>query len=73
MIIMKKQYIQPATETVKLNIKDDVLDIDILNNSRDVTDEGLAKENSDIVFDDNFGDLWDNPDADSNAFDLWGE
>lgn len=70
---MKKQYIQPATETVKLNIKDDVLDIDILNNSRDVTDEGLAKENSDIVFDDNFGDLWDNPDADSNAFDLWGE
>ena len=70
---MKKQYIQPTTEAVKLNINGDVLDIDIRNNSYDVTDEGLAKENSDIVFDDDFNNgIWGDTDA-SSAYDLWGE
>lgn len=70
---MKKQYIQPTTEAVKLNINGDVLDIDIRNNSYDVTDEGLAKENSDIVFDDDFNSgIWGDTDA-SSAYDLWGE
>ena len=42
---MKKQYIQPATESVKVNLYGSILEgIDIVNNSRDVTNEGLAKE-----------------------------
>lgn len=69
---MKKHYIQPVTESVRLQLFGSVMENGI-GIEASYTDEGLAKENSDIVFDDNFGDLWDNPDADSNAYDLWGE
>ena len=72
---MKKQYINPVTEIVKLNVSDAVLqEIDIVNNSTDVGDEGLGKENN-LIFEDegDFGDLWDDGDSSSNPYDLWGE
>ncbi len=72
---MKKQYKHPVTEIVKLNVSDAVLqEIDIVNNSTDVGDEGLGKKN-DLLFEDegDFGDLWDDGDSNSNPYDLWGE
>lgn len=42
---MKKQYIQPATESVKVNLYNSILeDIIIINDSKHGSDEGLAKE-----------------------------
>ena len=72
---MKKQYINPVTEIVKLNVSDAVLqEIDIVNNSTDVGDEGLGKENN-LLFEDegDFGDIWGEGDNSSNPYDLWGE
>ncbi len=72
---MKKQYKHPVTEIVKLNVSDAVLQaIDIVNNSTDVGDEGLGKENN-LIFEDE-GDFWDdNPwgSKDTNPYDIWGE
>ena len=71
---MKKLYIQPATETVKLNINDSILDIGVVNNSTDVTNEGLAKEQGDFFeMDDSFGDIWDDGGDNANNYDLWNE
>ena len=72
---MKKQYKHPVTEIVKLNVSDAVLqEIDIVNNSTDVGDEGLGKENN-LLFEDegDFGDIWGEGDNNSNPYDLWGE
>ncbi len=72
---MKKQYKHPVTEIVKLNVSDAVLqEIDIVNNSTDVGDEGLGKKN-DLLFEDegDFGDIWDDGDSNSNPYDLWGD
>ena len=42
---MKKQYIQPATESVKVNLYNSILeDIIIINDSKHGSDEGLGKE-----------------------------
>ena len=71
---MKKQYKHPVTEIVKLNVSDAVLQaIDIVNNSTDVGDEGLGKENNPIFDEDDFWD--DNPwgSKDTNPYDIWGE
>ena len=57
---MKKQYKHPVTNIVRLNIHGSVLDAPIVNNSHDVSDEGLAKEQGNFFdFDDDaFGDIW---------------
>jgi len=71
---MKKQYKHPVTEIVKLNVSDAVLQaIDIVNNSTDVGDEGLGKENNPIFEDDDIWNngLWGSEDEDPN--DLWGD
>mgnify|MGYP007101856801 CR=1 FL=1 len=73
---MKKIYFRPVTEIVKLNVSDAVLQaIDIVNNSTDVGDEGLGKENNLIFEDDDIWNngLWDDGDSRSNPYDLWGE
>ena len=73
---MKKIYFRPVTEIVKLNVSDAVLqEIDIVNNSTDVGDEGLGKENNLIFEDDDIWNdgLWDDGDSRSNPYDLWGE
>ena len=70
---MKNHYIQPVTESVRLQLFGSVMENGI-GIEASYTDEGLAKENSDIVFDDDFaGDIWSDPNAGSNAYDLWGE
>lgn len=69
---MKKIYLTPVTETVKLNIGDAVLEIDIINNSTDVSDEGLGKQNN-ITFEDDFGDIWGDDSSKKDSYDLWGE
>ena len=71
---MKKLYIQPATETVRLNINDSILEeIGIVNNSYEVSDDGLAKEQGDFFdMDDDLNDIWGDS-GDTNPYDLWNE
>lgn len=70
---MKRQYLQPVTETVNVKLYGSILqDIEIVNNSRDVTDEGLGKENN-ITFEDDFGDIWGDDSSKKDSYDLWGE
>ncbi len=71
---MKKQYKHPVTEIVKLNVSDAVLqEIDIVNNSTDVGDEGLGKKNDIDSDDENFwnNSLWSDGE-DNTSYDLWG-
>ena len=72
---MKKIYLSPVTETVNVKLYGSVMDegIDIINNSTDVSDEGLGKENNLLFEDDAFGDIWGEGDNSSNPYDLWGE
>ncbi|MBR5391851.1 MAG: hypothetical protein IK148_03210 [Prevotella sp.] len=72
---MKKIYLSPVTETVNVKLFGSVMDegIDIINNSTDVSDEGLGKENNLLFEDDAFGDIWGDTDNSSNPYDLWGE
>ena len=73
---MKKIYLSPVTETVNVKLYGSVMDdgIDIINNSTDVSDEGLGKENN-LLFEDegDFGDIWGEGDNSSNPYDMWGE
>ncbi len=73
---MKKIYLSPVTETVNVKLYGSVMDdgIDIINNSTDVGDDGLAKENN-LLFEDegDFGDIWGEGDNNSDPYDLWGE
>ena len=56
-----------------MNLYNSILDnIGVVNNSHDVTDEGLGKENN-LIFDDDddaFGDIWG---TDEDPNDLWGD
>lgn len=72
---MKKIYLSPVTETVNVKLFGSVMDegIDIINNSTDVSDEGLGKENNLLFEDDAFGNIWGDGDSSSNPYDLWGE
>ncbi|MBO7578242.1 MAG: hypothetical protein J6T43_04550 [Prevotella sp.] len=72
---MKKIYLSPVTETVNVKLFGSVMDegIDIINNSTDVSDEGLGKENNLLFEDDAFGDIWGDTDNSSNPYDMWGE
>ena len=72
---MKKIYLSPVTETVNVKLYGSVMDdgIDIINNSTEVSDDGLAKENNLLFEDDAFGDIWGEGDSNSNPYDLWGE
>ena len=67
---MKKQYKHPITEIVKLNVSEAVLDIPIVNNSTEVSDDGLAKENNLDFWKD---DLWSDGENNTNPYDLWGD
>ena len=72
---MKKIYLSPVTETVNVKLFGSVMDegIDIINNSTDVSDDGLGKENNLLFEDDAFGDIWGDTDNSSNPYDMWGE
>ena len=72
---MKKIYLSPVTETVNVKLFGSVMDegIDIINNSTDVSDEGLGKENNLLFEDDAFGNIWGDGDNSSNPYDMWGE
>jgi hypothetical protein len=71
---MKKQYIKPVTEGVKVALYGSVLGgIDVVGGSPN-TPVADAKENN-LLFEDegDFGDLWDDGDSSSNPYDMWGE
>ena len=73
---MKKQYIQPTTESVKVNLYGSVLEGygDGTGRMSDVTDTGLAKEQDGFFeTDGSFGDIWDDGGDSSNPYDLWDE
>ncbi len=69
---MKKQYIKPVTEGVKVALYGSVLGGIGVEGGSPVTPIADAKENN-LLFedDDAFGDIWGSEDEDPN--DLWGD
>ena len=62
---MKKIYVKP--ETVKVpTIMESLMNTD----STGLDDQFVAKENTDMEFDDEIGDLWE---TDTGNMDLWGD
>ena len=72
---MKKIYIKPNTELVKVQLTSGVLDDDIIvGPASEYSHISLGKEQGDFFEDEgDFGDLWDDGDSRSNPYDLWGE
>lgn len=69
---MKKQYIKPVTEGVKVALYGSVLGGIGVEGGSPVTPIADAKENN-LIFDeddDDFGDIWG---TDEDPNDLWGE
>lgn len=70
---MKKIYLSPVTETVNVKLYGSILDgIGVVDNSHDVSDDGEAKENN-ILFEDDFGNIWSDSEGEPSPYDLWGE
>ena len=70
---MKKQYKKPMAESVKVSLYNSLLeDIGVVNNSTEVSDSGLGKEQYDPFGGDadSFGDIWG---TDEDPNDLWNE
>lgn len=56
---MKKQYKKPLTESVKVKLFNSILqNIEVITNSRDVSDDGEAKENDFFEDFDTEEDIW---------------
>lgn len=56
---MKKQYKKPLTESVKVKLFNSILqNIDVITNSRDVSDDGEAKRNNYFEDFDTEEDIW---------------
>ena len=71
---MKKIYIKPNTELVKVQLTSGVLDDDIIvGPASEYSHISLGKEQGDFFEDDNFGDLWDDGGDTGNSYDLWNE
>jgi hypothetical protein len=71
---MKKIYIKPNTEQVKVQLTNGVLQDDIgIGPQSDRTEFVLGKEQGDFFEDDNFGDLWSDGGDNGNSYDLWNE
>lgn len=70
---MKKIYIKPNTELVKVQLTSGVLDDDIIvGPASEYSHISLGKEQGDFFeMDDNFGDLWSDGNDSSNPYDLW--
>lgn len=70
---MKKKYITPLAEQVKVKLSSGVLDIEFGEQS-ERTEIVLAKEQDDFFeTDGSFGDIWDDGGDSSNPYDLWDE
>ena len=76
---MKKLYQRPVTETVNVKLYGAILDdptIPIINNSTEVTDEGLGKKN-DLELDFEDGNVWEDgfwsDNSNTFTYDLWSE
>ena len=73
---MKMKYITPNTEQVKVQLTDGFLEDEVVfGDQSDRSNFSLGKEQDDLfdIGGDSFGDTWSDPNADDNAFDLWGE
>ena len=70
---MKKLYITPVSDIVRLKIKDSILDDQpVIIASRGANPgDSFGKENNLLFEDDAFGDIWGS--EDENTKDLWGE
>lgn len=56
---MKKQYSKPVIESVKVKLFNSILqDIGVINTSRDVSDDGCAKQNNYFEDFDSEEDIW---------------
>lgn len=72
---MKKIYIKPDAEIVKVHLKGSVLgDPGLHDKSIIAGGEMDAKENN-LLFEDegDFGDIWDDGGDNANNYDLWNE
>lgn len=71
---MKKIYIKPNTELVKVQLTSGVLDDDIIvGPASEYSHISLGKEQGDFFEDDTFGDLWADGGDTGNSYDLWNE
>ena len=74
---MKKIYIKPNTELVKVQLTSGVLDDDIIvGPASEYSHISLGKEQGDFFDfeeDDTFGDLWADGGDTGNSYDIWNE
>ena len=71
---MKKIYIKPNAELVKVQLTSGVLEGEIpVGPTSDYSHISLGKEQGDFFEDDNFGDLWDDGGDNASSYDLWNE
>ena len=71
---MKKIYIKPNTELVKVQLTNGVLQGEIgIGPQSDRTEFVLGKEQGDFFEDDNFGDIWADGGDNASSYDLWDE
>lgn len=76
---MKKIYIKPNTDTVNVHLHSSVLDEAPYGKwsqgaaGGDEPGWGDAKENGGFDLEDSFGDIWGDPNAGNDPYDLWGD
>lgn len=71
---MKRKYLKPFTETVNVRLEGSVLEDPTLHDKSIIAGGGMdAKENLEFEFDDSFGDIWSDPNAGNDPYDLWGD
>jgi hypothetical protein len=71
---MKKIYVTPVAEQVKVKLSSGVLDNIGFGERSDRTGIVLGKEQDDFFeTDGSFGDIWDDGGDSSNPYDLWDE
>ncbi len=71
---MKKQYIKPVTEDVKVSLFGSVLGgMDVIGGSPGTPIADAKEQDGFFETDGSFGDIWDDGDNSSNPYDLWDE
>ena len=70
---MKKIYIKPDTETVNVRLNSSVLEDPGAGNWSDGIDELAKEQDGFFETDGSFGDIWGDPNAGNDPYDLWGD
>jgi hypothetical protein len=72
---MKKIYVKPSVEEVRVDLFGSVLEDPNPGVGRNsyVATEMDAKQGFSFSFDDDFGDIWGDDSSKKDSYDLWGE